>query len=255
MSVPPDFSRSGIPMIECSEFSALQDGIVTDNDRQDETLVPDQPRARPQIILASRSPRRQALLAALGVRCTVDAADVDETPLPGEAPDALVCRLSQVKAAAVAARHPEGVILAADTLVTLDGRLLGKPADTDEAVAMLRALRGRTHHVFTAVCVAADGRPTARLSTSTVTMRPYADAEIAAYVATGDPLDKAGAYAIQHPVFAPVAAWEGCYASIMGLPLRLVREMLEDAGVAVRGDVAAVCGTLNGGECCVCCSE
>jgi septum formation protein len=83
-----------------------------------------------------------------------------------------------------------------------------------------------------------------------VTMRPYSDEEIAAYVATGDPLDKAGAYAIQHPLFAPVVAWTGCYAGIMGLPLRLVREMLCEAGAMVPGKVATVCGTLQGGECC-----
>ena len=203
------------------------------------------------LILASQSPRRRQLLAALGITFTADAADVDETPLPGEQPDALVCRLCRVKAQAVAARHPRAVILAADTLVALDGALLGKPADPAEAVAMLRALRGRTHQVYTAVCVATNGALTSRLSTSDVTMRPYSDAEIAAYVATGDPLDKAGAYAIQHPLFSPVAAWEGCYAGIMGLPLRLVREMLAAAGVPVPGDVTALCGSLSGGRCCV----
>jgi septum formation protein len=190
------------------------------------------------------------LLAALGVCFTVDAADVDETPLPGERPDALACRLCRTKAVAVAARQPAAVVLAADTMVALDDVLLGKPADAAEAAAMLRLLRGRTHQVYTAVCVAQDGNLDARLSVSDVTMRPYSDAEIATYVATGDPLDKAGAYAIQHPLFAPVAGWAGCYASIMGLPLRLVREMLDGAGVVVRGNVAATCGMLHGGTCC-----
>ena len=91
----------------------------------------------------------------------------------------------------------------------------------------------------------------ARLSVSDVTMRPYSDAEIALYVATGDPLDKAGAYAIQHPLFAPVAAWTGCYAGIMGLPLRLVSEMLAEVGVSVSGDVTALCGSLSRGRCCM----
>ena len=95
-----------------------------------------------------------------------------------------------------------------------------------------------------------DGGLVARLSVSDVTMRPYGDAEIAAYVATGDPLDKAGAYAIQHPIFAPVAAWTGCYAGIMGLPLRMVGEMLAEAGLMVSTEVAIVCGQLNGGKCC-----
>jgi septum formation protein len=202
------------------------------------------------LVLASRSPRRQALLSALGATFIVDVADVDETPLPGEPPDALACRLCRAKAAAVAARHPAATILAADTMVTLDGLLLGKPADEFEATAMLRMLRGRTHQVFTAVCVARDGSLAARLSISDVTMRRYSDAEIAAYVATGDPLDKAGAYAIQHPLFSPVAAWDGCYAGIMGLPLRLAGEMLAEAGLKVPGDVATVCGRLNGGSCC-----
>ena len=115
---------------------------------------------------------------------------------------------------------------------------------------MLRLLRGRTHQVYTAVCVAHDGSLVARLSVSDVTMRRYSDTEIAAYVAMGDPLDKAGAYAIQHPIFAPVAAWSGCYAGIMGLPLRLVGEMLEEMGLIVPTDLALVCGRLNGGKCC-----
>lgn len=204
----------------------------------------------PDLILASQSPRRQQLLAALGYTFTVDAADVDETPLPGERPDALACRLCRAKAAAVAARHPSAVILAADTVVALDGALLGKPADPAEAVAMLRALRGRTHQVYTAVSIAAAGAVTARLSVSNVTMRAYSDEEIAAYVATGDPLDKAGAYAIQHPRFSPVAAWEGCYAGIMGLPLALAHEMLAAAGVTASVGVATVCRGLNGGHCC-----
>lgn len=203
-----------------------------------------------ELVLASQSPRRQQLLAALGLTFTVDAADVDETPLPGERPAALVCRLCQAKADAVAARHPAALVLAADTVVALDGALLGKPADPAEATAMLRQLCGRTHQVYTAVCVASNGESTARLSTSHVTMRPYCDAEIAAYVATGDPLDKAGAYAIQHPLFSPVAAWAGCYAGVMGLPLRLVSEMLAGVGVVAPADVAAVCGRLNGGRCC-----
>ncbi len=162
------------------------------------------------LVLASQSPRRRQLLAALGLTFALDAADVDETPLPGEAPDALACRLCRAKAAAVTKRHPGATILAADTMVALDGLLLGKPADEFEATAMLRRLRGRTHQVYTAVCVAHEGALSARLSVSDVTMRAYSDAEIAAYVATGDPLDKAGAYAIQHPLFSPVAAWDGC---------------------------------------------
>jgi septum formation protein len=135
-------------------------------------------------------------------------------------------------------------------LVALDGRLLGKPANPAEATEMLRALRDHTHQVYTAVCVAHAGEQRARLAISHVTMRPYSDDEIAAYVASGDPLDKAGAYAIQHPLFSPVAGWTGCYTSIMGLPLWLVAEMLAQVGINAPGAVAEVCGGLNGGKCC-----
>jgi septum formation protein len=202
------------------------------------------------LVLASNSPRRQALLRSLEVNFSVDSADVDETSLAGEAPDVLVCRLCRAKAQAVAERHPGAPILAADTVVALEGRLLGKPADTAEAKAMLRALRDRTHPVYTAVCVAAGGELRSGLSISQVTMRPYTDEEIDAYVDSGDPLDKAGAYAIQHSRFSPVARWEGCYPSIMGLPLRLAAELLADAGIAVPGNVAAVCERLSGAACC-----
>jgi septum formation protein len=186
----------------------------------------------------------------LGVPFDADAADVDETPLPGERPDALACRLCHAKAAAVATRHPGATILAADTMVALDDMLLGKPADEFEAAAMLRLLRGRTHQVYTAVCVVYDGSLAARLSVSEVIMRPYSDAEIATYIATGDPLDKAGAYAIQHPLFAPVAAWTGCYTAIMGLPLRLVGEMLKELGLSASIPITTACGRLNVGKCC-----
>jgi nucleoside triphosphate pyrophosphatase len=205
---------------------------------------------RPTLILASNSPRRQALLAALGLDFAIDSSDVDETPLPGEAPDVLVCRLCRAKAQAVADRHPGATILAADTLVALGGALLGKPADETEAAAMLRAMRARTHRVYTAVCVAANGGLRSRLSVSHVTMRPYSDDEIGTYVDTGDPLDKAGAYAIQHSRFSPVARWEGCYAAIMGLPLKLATDLLAEAGIAVPATVAAVCEQLSGSTCC-----
>jgi septum formation protein len=202
------------------------------------------------LILASGSPRRQALLAALGVEFAVDTADVDETPAAGEAPDALVCRLCRAKARAVAARRPGATVLAADTVVALEGTLLGKPADAAEALAMLRVLRGRTHQVYTAVCVAAGDALSTRLSVSHVTMRAYAEEELGAYVKSGDPLDKAGAYAIQHERFAPVARWEGCYPSIMGLPLKLTVELLGEAGIAVRADAAAACERIGGAACC-----
>jgi len=202
------------------------------------------------LILASRSPRRHELLALLGVPFSVEVADVDETPLPAEAPDALVVRLSQAKALAVAARSGRPV-LAADTIVALDGALLGKPADAGEAATMLRALRSRVHHVHTAVSLAAAGRLATRLSTSEVTFRDYDDEEMVRYIATGDPLDKAGAYAIQHTAFAPVARWRGCYTGIMGLPLREVAELLASAGLAAPDGttVAQLCQSHTGDRC------
>jgi septum formation protein len=202
------------------------------------------------LILASGSPRRQALLASLGLSFSVDTADVDETPLAGEAPAAMVCRLCRAKARSVAERRPGATILAADTVVALQGRLLGKPADAAEATAMLLALRDQTHQVYTAVCVSTNGELRSGLSVSHVTMRRYDEAELGAYVDSGDPLDKAGAYAIQHPHFSPVARWEGCYPSIMGLPFKLTAELLTGAGIAVRTDVAALCERLSGAGCC-----
>jgi septum formation protein len=136
-------------------------------------------------------------------------------------------------------------------MVALDGRLLGKPADAAEASEMLRALRGRTHQVYTAVSLAWDGRLETRLSASDVTFRDYNDDELAAYVATGDPLDKAGAYAIQHPDFAPVACWQGCYTGIMGLPLNETAALLALAGLANGAPVAGRCQALIGGRCCL----
>jgi MAF protein len=202
------------------------------------------------LVLASQSPRRRLLLDSLGLGFTVDAAEVDETPRPGETPGDLVCRLSREKARAVAGRHPGAIVLAADTVVVLDGKLLGKPVDAREAIAMLRSLRGRVHQVCTAVSVAYNGQLATRLSESDVLMRTYSDAEIAAYIASGDPLDKAGAYAIQHPLFAPVAGWEGCYTAIMGLPLGLAADLLREAGIVVPADVAATCERI-GGRCCL----
>ena len=206
---------------------------------------------RPQFVLASKSPRRRELLARLGLDFSVDAADVDETPWPAELPQALVCRLCRAKAAAVADRHPGEVVLAADTLVVLDGVLLGKPADALEAVAMLSALRDRDHIVYTAVCVIHGAGVETRLSATDVTMRAYTDAEIEDYVETGDPLDKAGAYGIQDPQFAPVASWQGCYSAVMGLPLGLAAELLSGAGIVAGTGVVLACQAMTGDHCCL----
>jgi len=203
------------------------------------------------IILASGSPRRRELLALFGLDYQVIAADVDERAEEGEAPADLACRLSRAKAAAVAAQVERGIIIAADTIVVLDGVVLGKPASPEQARQMLRALRGRKHDVLSAITVRRqpDGAELTELSQSSVEMRDYSDAELEAYVASGDPLDKAGAYAIQHAGFNPVSGIEACYASVMGFPLCHVYRALRRLGVAGMRLPAAGCQAATGHPC------
>ena len=168
------------------------------------------------LILASQSPRRHQLLAALGIPFTVDTAGIDESVLAGEEPAPHALRLARNKAGVVAQRwndSPTLVVLAADTIVVQHGRILGKPRTAAEARHMLKSLRAVPHQVMTAVAVADGSVLVSGLHTSEVVMRPYTDAEIDAYIATDDPMDKAGAYAIQHSDFRPVAHFDGCYAS------------------------------------------
>jgi MAF protein len=193
-------------------------------------------------------------LEDLGLEFTALATDIDETPRPNEAPDALAVRLAEAKAqaAARAVDRRSSLILASDTVVALDDELLGKPVDGDDARRMLQRLRGRTHVVHTAVSALAhpDGAMGTRLNTSLITMRAYSDAEIDAYIATGDPMDKAGAYAIQHPDFAPVAALDGCFAGVMGFPLGDVCELLAIWGIDVQAAIATVCRRHGSQTCC-----
>ncbi len=180
------------------------------------------------LILASGSPRRQELLTQAGIPFEVVIPEADETcDLPaGEA----VAELSRRKALAVRARIPDRVILAADTLVAVDGRPLGKPADTEDAFRMLRLLSGRTHQVFTGVTVITpEGEVRTGTDRSDVTFSEMSDAEIRAYIATGEPMDKAGAYAIQGRASLWIPRMEGCVSSVIGLPLYLVRELLQGA--------------------------
>jgi len=172
-------------------------------------------------VLASGSPRRRELLGLLGARFRLEVPDVPEDPLSGERPPALALRLSLAKAEAVAARFPADLVIAADTIVVLGERVLGKPADPPEALRMLRALRGREHLVYTALALVGrgDGLRLQELAATPVRMANYSDEELARYVASGDPLDKAGAYAIQAESFAPVARFQGCYANVVGLPM------------------------------------
>lgn len=181
-----------------------------------------------RLILASGSARRPELLGGLGVPFEVIPTGVDESSDERD-PQALARELALRKARAGAAAAPDAAVLAADTLVTLDGRFFGKPADAAEARATLQALRGRTHQVVSGVAVVAPTGEAVEVVTTHVTMRPFTDEEIDAYIATGDPLDKSGAYAIQHPTFAPAARIEGCLCSVIGLPLWAARGALASA--------------------------
>jgi septum formation protein len=191
-------------------------------------------RGAARLTLGSASPRRRELLATLGIAFDVVPSDVDETLEPGALPEA-VARLALRKARAVAAGQSAGLVLAADTVVVVDGRALGKPADAAEARAMLRTLRGRTHEVMTGVALVevATGRHAAETVVSRVTMAAYSDAVLDAYVAGGEPLDKAGAYAIQGEGGALVAGLEGSRSNVVGLPLETTAALLRRFGVAV----------------------
>ena len=196
------------------------------------------------LLLASNSPRRRQLLALGGWLFDVAVSNSDESILPNEAPEAYVRRLAEVKARTVLAQaRPEQIIIGSDTSVVVDGEILGKPADADEAHRMLRRLRGRSHQVYTGIAIlrAADEALLTDVCITDVPMRDYSDEEIAAYVASGDPLDKAGAYGIQHPHFQPVASMDGCYASVMGLPLCHLTVLLRRMDVAPPANVAANC--------------
>ena len=191
-------------------------------------------RGRPlDLVLASASPRRRELLAAVGLAFRVVPADLDEAAIGRDLPpEAAALTVAAAKAVAVADRG--AVVLAADTIVVLDGRMLGKPGSADEAGDMLRELRGRTHEVVTGVAVQGDGEHLA-VRWSAVRMRAYGVDEIDAYVAAGGGLDKAGAYGIQDEPFRPVAAIEGCWCNVMGLPLWTAVRLLDLAGCDVPG--------------------
>jgi nucleoside triphosphate pyrophosphatase len=186
---------------------------------------------QPPLVLASGSPRRRALLGLLGLRFVVDPSGTDETPPAGATPEAVARLLALVKAREVAARHPGAYVLGADTVVAVDDLLLGKPVDMADAARMLRLLRGRAHRVPTGVAlIAPDGTETALVETATVTMHPYTEVAIGAYLSTGEPFDKAGSYAVQGAGGALVAAVEGCYTTVVGFPLCRVAALLRDAG-------------------------
>jgi septum formation protein len=187
-----------------------------------------------KLVLASGSPRRLQLLASLGLECEVFPVDLDESPRPGEAPSVYACRLAAEKAGAAVARlGSERLVLAADTVVALGDEIFGKPAGAAEAVRMLRRLSGRAHEVHTAVAAAQGDRTSLRLSSSEVRFNDLADEEIEAYVASGEPLDKAGAYGIQGLAAVFVTRLCGSYSGVVGLPLFETAELLREHGIDV----------------------
>ncbi len=185
-----------------------------------------------QVVLASGSPRRLELLRRIGVEPVVSPADVDETPGPGEAPEATVARLAAAKARAVDAPG-DALVIAADTEVVLEGAVLGKPADADAAAAMLRSLSGRSHRVVTGVHVRRGSAESAAVEATTVHVRRIGEDEIDAYVATGEPFGKAGAYAIQGAGGMFVTGIEGSDSNVIGLPLATVVRLAAEVGVTL----------------------
>jgi MAF protein len=185
-----------------------------------------------QIVLASNSPRRKELLSITGWGYTSVSADIDETCLPEELPNAHVRRLAMQKAES-GGNKTKSLVLGADTIVVDGGQILGKPANPKDAIRMLQQLRGRTHQVMTAITIfdPSNGKLVEDFCSSSVLMRGYTDIEMHAYVDSGDPLDKAGAYAIQHPEFHPVEQFQGCFASVMGLPLCHLQRLAKQVGL------------------------
>jgi nucleoside triphosphate pyrophosphatase len=186
-------------------------------------------RNRQEIVLASGSPRRKRYLQEMGIHFTVRIAAVVETPLPDEGPDDVVRRLARLKAEAVSTEFPDSWVISGDTVVCLGDTILGKPADKEEAVTLLMALSGRTHHVKTAFCVAHGARRVNVIQTVTTSVQfaGFSETVARAYVATGESLDKAGAYGIQGRGVFLVKSIEGSYSNVVGLPLYELLEVLQ----------------------------
>jgi len=184
-----------------------------------------------RVILASGSPRRHDLLQMVGIEHDVIPADIDESQLDGERPAEYAERLAREKGATIAARFPDSLVISADTIVVEQGDVLGKPRDAAEARAMLRRLAGRTHIVFTAVATTLSGRMLSGVEEVAVTFLPLSDRTIASYVATGEPMDKAGSYGIQGYGATLVQRIDGDFFAVMGLPLARLVTMLRELGV------------------------
>jgi septum formation protein len=198
------------------------------------------PSSAPRLILASQSPRRQELLHLLSLPFAVIPSGVDETTTPADlSPAALARWLAELKAEDVAARFPGALVIGADTIVVLGGAVMGKPVDSDDARRMLRALSGRTHRVITGIAVCRAGPDPLLLSDAVeteVTFRPLTDNEIGAYLLTDEPMDKAGAYAIQGFAALFVAGIRGDYPNIVGLPVVRLVELLRSVGCSILGE-------------------
>lgn len=180
------------------------------------------------LILASASPRRQELLRNAGIAFEVQPADISEEPRHGESGKECAERLAREKALAIARQRPQDCVLGADTVVVVDGQLLGKPSDPQDAIRMLGLLSGREHQVITGVCLVAGGKPSVASETTRVFVNKIDDQEIADYVASGEPMDKAGAYAIQGIASRWIPRIEGDYSNVVGLPVALVFRMLRE---------------------------
>ena len=187
------------------------------------------------IILASNSPRRRELLEQIGLQFTADPADVDERPLPGEGPEPYALRVALDKARVAAGRAGRGIVIAADTIVVLGEAILGKPADARDAERMLALLSGGAHRVITGLAIvdAETGRTRTGTAVTSVWFRDLSPAEIRSYAATGEPLDKAGAYGIQEKGALLVKKIEGCYFNVVGLPLSLLGDLLREFGISL----------------------
>ena len=204
------------------------------------------------LLLASNSPRRRQLLALGNWEFNVTVSDVDESQLTGESPKEYVLRLAQAKALAVVEKAGlDNIIIGSDTAVIDGNEILGKPKDKNDAEKMLKQLRGRTHQVYTGVAIyrVRHEKMLTELCITDVPMRAYSDDEIKAYVQTGDPMDKAGAYAIQHPDFQPVESMHGCYASVMGLPMCHVVRALRKLDIQSMADIPIACQALLSYQC------
>jgi septum formation protein len=187
-----------------------------------------------RFVLASASPRRRELVAAAGLACDIAPVDADERRLPDERPNAYVERLARLKASMGLAVHPDRVVVGADTAVVVDDEILGKPVDEADAARMLRTLSGRAHVVVTGVAVAHAGGVVSAVEHTTVEVAPLSDAAIAWYVASGEPFDKAGGYAIQGLASRFIPRIEGSYANVVGLPIATLVGLL--GGVTAPGD-------------------